>query len=1151
MTEGTGSLNGSARPPNFLNPVLQIGDQYVEGRIDTGTQVSLVSSGLAQRLVRQGTCLDKGIPVPLLISANNTSLKIVGKIKENIDFFGHRLRFPFFVVRDLPVDILIGVDLLAHCEVRLNFASQEVAVGQLPFCGDVPQGTLEAIAALVPEHERHILTVLRRVQDVFRDKPGLTTIAEHKIKTGDARPIFQNPYPLSQDKLTEVRRLVEEMLEAGHIEASDSPWASPIVLVKKKNGKTRFCVDYRRVNNVTCSDRFPLPLISSIVQKVGQAGIWTTLDLASGYWQMRVASEDRPKTSFITPFGTFCYKVMPFGLKNAPASFQRLMNKVLSSCIGEFCEVYLDDIVVYSRDIQEHITHLEKVLSALQQAGLTLNVDKCDFFKSELEFLGHHFTRNGLVPQKSKVEAIQAYPIPRNVKSLRRFLGMCSWVKSFIPFFAEKAKPLYDLTRPSHVWKWDKRAQDSFKALRDALVKPPVLHFFRQDAPLQLYTDASETGLGAFLTQLIDGKEHALAYASRVLRPPEVNYTVSERECLAIVWACERFKTYFSVPVTVITDHSALTCLQHKKTLKGRLARWAIQLQEHPITIEYRRGRQLVVPDALSRAPVGVEEEQDFPEHFCFLVQGVEYSQLVRAQRQDPLYSNIYTYLKSGILPEGKASEVLGRSVQYTLENDILKYRKTDRNEWRTAVPLSLKPLVLQEFHDSTASGHLGFWKTYRKCMAKVFWPGMKSDIRLYIRSCQVCQKFKFAHTKKAGLLQSVSASAPGEMWGIDLIGPLPASTQGNTQCLVVVDYFSRWVELFALRRATARAIAAILTKDVFSRFGFPKYILSDNGPQFVSDLFRETCSKFGIQRKLASPYHPQTNRTERVNRTLGPMIAGYLKERHGRWDQDLQSHAFSLRTAVSEVTGFSPARLFLGRELALPWDSMVHGEAWKPAQDFVDILPAVKSNERKSQERQKRNYDRNRVHRTFQVGSLVWLRTHHLSSSDKHQTAKFMPKWEGPCKITEVLSDLVYRLVDIETGGQLGTHHVSDLKSYIEREEGDRNSPRSVCESESDEDLEESSKTLPIFQDSDEDQFDPFSNIDMVASGPSADIRLLVPRESEPLTSPALVNSIVTSTTEASKQRSKRPQRGPRIDYRKLAGLGPDRDLQTLVKHV
>ncbi|KMQ82622.1 gag-pol fusion protein [Lasius niger] len=332
------------------------------------------------------------------------------------------------------------------------------------------------------------------------------------------------------------------MLEEGYIEPSESPWAAPIVLVKKKNGDTRFCVDYRGLNNVTKSDSFPLPLIQSIVQRVGQATTWSTLDLAAGYWQVRVAPEDRPKTAFVTPHGTFQYCVMPFGLKNAPATFQRLMNKVLAPFLGKFCEVYLDDIVIHSQNEEEHIGHLRQVLRALQKAGLVLNVEKSKFFKRELDFLGHHFTQEGLKPQEDKLEAIKNYPRPRNVKALRRFLGMCSWIKNFIPKFAEKAKPLYELTRPSHGWRWGDGEQRAFDLLKHALLNPPVLQFFKQEGELFLYTDASEVGLGATITQKIGDQERILGYASRVLSSAETNYSVSERECLAIVWACEKLK---------------------------------------------------------------------------------------------------------------------------------------------------------------------------------------------------------------------------------------------------------------------------------------------------------------------------------------------------------------------------------------------------------------------------------------------------------------------------------------------------------------------------------------------------------------------------------------------------------------------------------
>lgn len=299
-----------------------------------------------------------------------------------------------------------------------------------------------------------------------------------------------------------------------------------------------------------------------------------------------------------------------------------------------------------------------------------------------------------------------------------------------------------------------------------------------------------------------------------------------------------------------------------------------------------------------------------------------------------------------------------------------------------------------------------------------------------------MCQRTKHGQQKRLGNMMSTKVLAPGQMWGVDLMGPLPASSQGNVYCLVAVDYFSKWVEICPLRRATSEAIARFLVKDVFSRFGFPEHLLSDNGPQFVSEIYRQTCTLFGINRKYISPYHPQTNLTERINRTLGVLMASYVDQRHGNWDRHLPELAFALRTAVSETTGFTPAKLFLGRELNTPWDAAMKLNVEQKIEKLDDLQGVVQRNVAKAQGRQKQYYDRHRRQVTFPTGARVWLRLHPLSSADRHQIAKFMPKWRGPCQVVRVVSPLVYELIDAVTQQRLGTHNVQDLKPYFERPE-------------------------------------------------------------------------------------------------------------------
>jgi hypothetical protein len=434
---------------------------------------------------------------------------------------------------------------------------------------------------------------------------GRTTVVQHHIDTGDKLPIRQRYYRASQAEKQFIESEIRRMLRQGLIRTSDSPWASPVVLVMKKNGKRRFCVDYRKLNAVTRQDAYPLPRIDDIFDSLGQAKWFTSLDLASGYWQVEVTPQDREKTAFITSFGIFEFNVMPFGLTNAPRTFQRLMDRVLREEIGRFVHVYLDDINIFSRTFDEHLQHLGIVLRRLGAAGLKLNPEKCEFMKKRLHFLGHVISEDGLGPDPAKVDKVRTYPTPKNVRNLRGFLGLASYYRRFVKDFSRKAAPLYYLTKKGVNYEWTDDQEAAFQELKTCLTTAPILAYPNFQERFILHTDASTVGLGAVLAQKNEeGREHVVAYASRGLNSAERNYSATELECLAVVWAVKQFRVYiYGQEFDLVTDHAALKWLVNHTAPHGRTARWVMQLQEFRPTIVYRKGATHQNADALSRIP--------------------------------------------------------------------------------------------------------------------------------------------------------------------------------------------------------------------------------------------------------------------------------------------------------------------------------------------------------------------------------------------------------------------------------------------------------------------------------------------------------------------------------------------------------------------
>jgi hypothetical protein len=432
-----------------------------------------------------------------------------------------------------------------------------------------------------------------------------THLIEHRINTGNETPVKQRYYRTSQAEQTFIEEEIRRMLNDGVVRPSSSPWASPVVLVKKKNGNLRFCVDYRRLNAVTKKDSYPLPRIDDIFDSLTGARWFSSLDLASGYWQVPVAEEDREKTAFVTKVGTFEFNVMPFGLTNAPATFQRLMDKIFRDAIGRFVLVYLDDINVYSRTFSEHLEHLQWVFDRLREANLQCRWEKCEFIKPKLKFLGHEVSAQGLSPDPDKVEKVKNFPWPRTVHQLRCFLGLASYYRKFIKDFSKKASLLYDLLKKGTVYQWRTPHQNAFQLLKDCLTSAPILTYPNFERDFTLHTDASTIGLGAVLAQKDDdGNERVIAYASRTLNSAEKNYSATELECLAAIWAIKHFRPYLhGRSFDLVTDHAALKWLLNQSTPQGRTARWVLQLQEFSPRVVYRKGTTHTNADALSRIP--------------------------------------------------------------------------------------------------------------------------------------------------------------------------------------------------------------------------------------------------------------------------------------------------------------------------------------------------------------------------------------------------------------------------------------------------------------------------------------------------------------------------------------------------------------------
>lgn len=931
-----------------------------------------------------------------------------------------------------PVNLLSGT--------KLGWASSihdaQLAI-TAPENDQVPQEfDIETGDHLQPSERDELLSLIEKYRHLFTssDNPiRQTHVAEHVIDTGDSRPIHQHPYRHSPFERQQIEQQVEEMLRDGIIRESHSPWSSPVVLVKKPNGTWRFCVDFRRVNEVTKKDVHPLPRIDDILDVLQGSKYFTTLDLTSGYWQVGIKEEDKQKTAFACGPGLYEFNVVPFGLCNAPATFQRMINKVLSGLLWRVCLAYLDDIVIFSKTMATHLQDLESVFSALDVANLRLKSEKCSFARQEIKYLGHILTGESIRPDPDKVAAIEKFPKPRNKKGVQSFLGICNYYRRFIKDFSRISRPLTNLTKKDVPFVWDAACEVAMQTLKEKLITAPILRQFEPGKPIEVHTDACDYGIGAVLVQKIGTQERVVAYASRHLNKAEMNYSTTEKECLAVVYACGQFRPYvFGSKFTVVTDQASLAWLMKVRNPNGRLMRWSLLLQEFDITLRHRPGLKNGNADTLSRLPhdpAPVSEENPLP----LLV--LDQVDVGKKQRADPWMKEIMQHLEHPDAPVVRKTKRTARS--FRLIDGVLYRRAKGFQEDRAAlvVPKCLRSEILRYCHDATTAGHLGVKRTWEKVRCRYFWPKMFSYVSKYVLSCPDCQTRKQPPGRPVGFLQPIPpAGRPFQQVGMDFIGPFTKSKAGNRYIVVITDYHTKWVEAVACPAATAAEAARAFVEQIVLRHGAPEKVISDRGQHFVANLTEEIFRLVGSEHATTTAYHPQANGLcERFNRTLADMLSMYVSSHHRDWDEFLPYVLFAYNSSTHETTGFTPFFLLHGHEPTLPVDvgsGAQRGfdytlDAMKVARRLRQARKIVNEREKRQQEKNKRSYDARRRSVVYHQGDLVYLWT---PSRAKGKTTKLLHKYHGPFRLVRRVAENNWEVVD-QTGKKRDVVNVARLK--------------------------------------------------------------------------------------------------------------------------
>ena len=667
-----------------------------------------------------------------------------------------------------------------------------------------------------------------------------TTLVKHRIDTGHSRPVHSNPYRTNLKNKEIVQGIIQSHLDNNFIQPSHSPWASPIVLVSKKDGSIRFCIDYRKLNAVTVRDVYPLPRIDDCLSALQGNMFFSTFDMCSGYNQVSLHPDDQPKSAFITDNGLYEWLVMPFGMSNAPATFQRLMDAVFAGLKWKTLLVYIDDIIVYSPDFDSHLISLREVFMRMSDSQLSFKSSKCHLLQSKVKYLGHVVDRDGIYPDPEKTLAISQLPVPKNVEKLRTFLGMSGYYRKFVPNYAKLCAPMYALTKIGVSFEWNSEHQNAYKTVQQLLISKPILAHPNYNYTFILQTDASDQGLGAVLTQYIDGKEYVIMYLSRVLQPCEKKWTTQEKEALGVVWGIQSVRPYvLGTKFIVETDHASLKWL-FTATKPARIVRWALELSEYDFTIVHRSGLANANADALSRMTYDLAtlsssqfEEIDLnPQEF------------LEAQRNDPAMQEA--------VEDCEQNQQISTCNKYVLIDKILHERRPDGREL-LLVPPDMRIKILKAFHSNNMLVHINWDRMYALVNKRFYWPTMFGDIKSYVKACLTCNRIKPTNPKSNGLLVPIRTSRPLEMVCVDILGPLTLSKNNYKYILTCVDHFTSWVEAILLVGITAEEVANAFFRLIILRHGCPEKLLSDQGTQFTSNIMADLCKTFNIQHLFSS----------------------------------------------------------------------------------------------------------------------------------------------------------------------------------------------------------------------------------------------------------------------------------------------------------
>lgn len=1055
--------------------------------IDTGAAVNVLSYNLFKQINnvhKLPTFPVQNCKIIGAVGARSRPVKIQAHVP--LQFCGETDNCSFLVVESLIEDCILGLEYLQSREAKLDFKDgkchltvnqhtcilnllrkeitsgkscksvklEEASVNQINFENSVDvfeneTESFESLAQKVQEstnatesQRQQLLHLLHKYIRVFDKKPGVIKTYQYHMQVKPHEAFCKHTYSIPWAKQPAVKAEINRMLRWNIIEPSLSQYSSPLLAIFKSDGSVRLVLDARAINKIIIPVRTRPENLEEQLQKFFGVKYLSSIDLRSSYWQVPITEESRQYTAFIFSGRSYQFKVLPFGLNVSSGVFITALDTVLGPELLDRITVYVDDILVATATWEEHLILLERVLDRFLSSGVTVNLLKSKFVKTEIKFLGHIISSTGIVPDPEKLKAIQNFPTPHNRRQLKGFYGLCSFFRRFLPQQLLNSTPLLSLLRKDTPWNWSEQCHKDFVKIKEALVNSDILHHPDMTQDFCIATDSSNYGLGACLFQISDKLDpkslKVISFASRTLTECERRYSTTELELLAIVWAFKKFHHYvFGKHTKVFCDHQALSFLMSCKLLHNRLARWAMILQEYDFEIEHIKGTDNVIADALSRLPQGMPDLQDCVESSTefkiMLMKDSEYRpyyldmcrNIQQLQQADDRWHKVITKITEN--PDTPFSQ------HYKLHNGVLFFRRHPQSrQWCVCIPGSHEVTLI--WHTHRVWGHFGPLKCLRKLKQYCHFPNMSRKIHNTLKSCLICQRCKPNNQSSKMPLHSILPYQPLHLVSIDTTGQLPIGRGGVRHILGLYDVFSKFVKLYALKTTTATAVIRRLERDYFPFVGKPVAILSDNAKTFTCQTWKNFIRNHDIKHILISRYNPSANPMERMFRELNRFMRTYTANKQTRWIEYIGLFEQVVNNLPLYSTPYTPTDLVLqhreSNEWVKPLPKIPRGETTleeKVRQVLVALTDAAF--------KRKAYYDKQlKRTQTFRVGDYVMLRNQAKPSAALKRIKKWQYMYTGPFRIVKIPHEGSYLLSAVHSEKIRGLYPHKHLKKFYKK---------------------------------------------------------------------------------------------------------------------